>query len=466
MANELVHKWTGAYGDGADGTKISESHVEAGHKFTGGANGQVLSRSTLAAEQTDGGHWLSPFETQTFRGLWLGTHPDQDLAAARVMLYTADEVIMDDGTRVAVSTPLTANLAAAGANGLDTGAEAASVWYEIYLIRKSSDGTLALLFHREKDHFLDEDTSAGSFDTAVRLRRATAPTQTLLAQGFKVDTTGLCPFVEVYLQVSISIVGRVWCEIYSDSAGNPNASLAVSDKVDGSKIAISANTHWVRFIFRSPVSLTATTQYHLVLNGDYTASDTNTCNWAADNTAPAYANGTLKGFDSSVWVDKVADAHFKVYITRNDTAVTMPATYDQRCLIGHNYNDGSSNLYPFVQKDRWHRFLNAIAFGTFTATIPTLSVAGATLPAGPSPVLLHLLGENNTVSARTLAAGVPDGFGAVIGNPPTAGGIVFGGALASGVPQGSMGAIYTEMQAMYLMVTSGTGRVWVLGYEW
>lgn len=42
-----------------------------------------------------------------------------------------------------ITTDLTVSLAISGANGLDSGTEAANTWYYVYLIKKSSDGTVA-----------------------------------------------------------------------------------------------------------------------------------------------------------------------------------------------------------------------------------------------------------------------------------------------------------------------------------
>ena len=461
MADELLHKATSTFADGADGAKLSQSHWEDGHVAADGADGDVIVKdSTLSSKAA----WLKMHGAQRTRGAYLRTHPDADLAASRVMLVSCDEAIMDDGTRVTSGLAgLVANLASAGAGGLDTGSEGASIFYDVRLIRKASDGTLALIFHRAKDYFLDEDTSGGSSDADAALRRATAPTGTLLGQGFKVDTTGLCPFVDVRLTRFGGIVGNVWAHLYSDTAGNPNASLVTSDVLDAGLISTVAAGHWVRFIFRAPVSLTATTQYHLVLAGDYTASDTVLLGWRIDNTAPAYANGTLKGFDAGVWTDRVADAHFKVYITRNDTALTYPAGYDQQCLLHPGlFNDGSSNLVGFTALDRRVRLLPHSS-SSISSTVPLLVDLSAIVP--PVPIRLWLAGSNSTAGARHTASGVPDGYGMVV-DSLSAGARQFVSPLTADVPQGFLGVLDLEYQAIYQLVSSSNGRIFPLGYDW
>lgn len=61
---------------------------------------------------------------------------------------TADNLIVYDasnGSARATSVNVTAAITSSGANGLDTGAEASDTWYYIWIIRKSSDGTVASL---------------------------------------------------------------------------------------------------------------------------------------------------------------------------------------------------------------------------------------------------------------------------------------------------------------------------------
>lgn len=66
-------------------------------------------------------------------------------ASASTVTVTADEIILSGAVKSTLS--VTIDIAAsAGANALDTGSEAANTWYYIWVIRKSSDGTVAGLF--------------------------------------------------------------------------------------------------------------------------------------------------------------------------------------------------------------------------------------------------------------------------------------------------------------------------------
>lgn len=343
---------------------------------------------------------------QTFRGLHLRTHPNNDIAAAQVQLLRADEIVFDDGFRDSITTPLTANIAAAGVGGLDTGAEAASTWYEAWAVRKSTDGTRGLILHRAKDYFLDETYLTGA-DAASQIRYLTG-NRTKVAQGFKVDTSGLMEFADVTLIRSGAVVGSVWLTVEADVAGFPSGTpLATSDKLDASKISTSNQT--IRFVFRTPATLTATTQYHLVATGDWAQSDTVHIAWACDVSASTYANGAVAIYQGGAWAAQTRDAMFRVYVTRNDLAVTMPAGYDQKVRCGFFYNNSGSNLVPATAFDRLVSPLVTQALATVTVLAPTLVDLSALVP--PIPVALSAWIYNTTNGALVIVSPVPDGFG-------------------------------------------------------
>lgn len=90
-------------------------------------------------------------------GTWAGVAPAiggsfKNLSVTRpsaaTVTVTADELIVQSaggsGVRI-TSVNVTANITTSGANGLDSGAEASGTWYYVYVIRKSSDGTVAAL---------------------------------------------------------------------------------------------------------------------------------------------------------------------------------------------------------------------------------------------------------------------------------------------------------------------------------
>lgn len=298
--------------------------------------------------------WEELFTTplsQSFRGLTMQTHPDNDKAAAQVRLIHADAIVMQDGEEILDWNDIDASLAGAGAGGLDTGSELASTVYELHAIYNGT--TKNLMFHRAKDYFLDEESSAGE-DASQGLRSAVDNSTVRIAQGFQVSTAGLVEFIDVKLLKTGAPTGNYWFTIEANNGGVPsNTPLATSDKYNVARLTTTAT--WVRLPFRTPASISAATQYHLVMYGDFTVSAANFANWRMDGSAGAYANGSKALFDSdtSTWTtDTDDDMMFKVYVTRNDTAVTMPSGYTQRALIGYAINNGSSNLKHFWQVDR------------------------------------------------------------------------------------------------------------------
>lgn len=97
--------------------------------------------------------------------------------------------------------------------------------------------------------------------------------------------------------------GDIWLTIEGDSSG-PNGSAA------GTSVKVAASTvgttyAGVKFTFTTPVELTDTTVYHIVLQGDYTASASNQIQW---RTATVASGGNSFVYDSS-WVAVATNSH-------------------------------------------------------------------------------------------------------------------------------------------------------------
>jgi hypothetical protein len=423
-------------------------------RLAAGTAGQVLSTQGAGSAPS----WIDQSQglRQTFRGLSLRTHPDSDVAAYKVFLNHADEIVMHDGTRVADWDDLTADITASGAGGLDTGSEGASRWYEIHAIRKSSDGTKNLLLHRAKSYDLDQSQTTTTAEGDLHY----SSNQTKLAQGFTPGLTGIMPFVDLAVKKVASPTGYVTVAIYADSGGNPTGSaLASSDAMDVSLFPTSYG--WFRFPFRVPVSLTASTQYHLVMTSTSANDTTNYFNWGAIGS-DAYAGGVAKRWDGSAWqTSSVAgfnavDMAFKTYITQNDTAVTMPTGYDQRALIGWVYNNSSSNFFPMSARDRIVRAYN-VAVSVGTATIPTLVDTSAGMHP-PCPVwIVNATIRGSVVTAR-LTVGPDVGLSWDSSFNWDLLGADYFNNLAIDVP--------VEFQHVYYKITSGNAYFYPVSYQW
>lgn len=323
---------------------------------------------------------------QSFQGLTLRTHPNADVAAYKVYLDHADEIIMHDGVSVLDWNDLTADITVSGANGLDTSTEVASTWYEIHAIRNSSTGTKGLLLHRAKNYLLDQSFTTTN-DADGILRKATGTATDKLAQGVTFAIAGVVPFVDLKLAKYVLSAGdEMWVTLEADSGGSPSGTpLATSDKLDPSLVGQSNYTE-TRFIFRSPPTVTASL-YHIVLQGNYTRNDTNAAYWAGV-AAGGYSGGSAKQFNGTTWsaATGVGDFRFKTYVIQNDTAVTMPSGYDQRALIGWVYNNSASDLIAMRAQDREVTIYSSTMLNALTSTVNTLTTLAEHVP--PVPVLL------------------------------------------------------------------------------
>jgi hypothetical protein len=428
-----------------------------------GSSGQVLTTNGSGVLS-----WSTKTEgiSQDFKGLSLRTSPNADIATTTVVLDHADEIVMDTGNRVTDWNDLSANIASSGAGGLDAGAEAASTWYEIYAIRKSSDGTKNLLLHRAKDYFLDEsDTGTAN---AVPLRDAS--TKEKLAQTFDTDVTGSLEFVDIPLTKVSSPTGRIWVSIYATSGGAPTgAALKTSDKADVANITTG---HWIRFMFRDPLSVTAGVTYAIVLEGDFTISGVNHVYWLG-NVGNTYAAGSQFSYNGTTWTDQSRDQGFKAYVTRyyngatasaTTHSVTMPTGYDQKAHVGYVYNNSSSNFKPFIALDRnvkYESHTGNIAVNAGTSVTPVLTDISSILP--PTPVFI---GQTRTfvggAAGRVYIAsdqGLSDSswrsFGTVASMDGT--GDVYDFTTDT----------YSQTQAFYYAIESSTsGTIAFLGYTW
>jgi hypothetical protein len=399
---------------------------------------------------------------QTFRGLHVRTHPDSDAAASKVMLVHADAIVMDDGEEVLGWDRLVSDITVSGAGGLDTGTEQSSTGYELYAIRKKADGTKNVVLHRAKDYFEDETSTAGE-DGQHLLRDAAARTK--LAQGFKVDTAGKLEFVDIKIAKIGAPTGNFWVTIESDSAGVPSGTvLATSDKYTVDRLPTTSLL--VRLPFRNPFTTVAATQYHIVLQGDFTISGTNHMLWRADTTAGAYTNGAKAAFDGTTWTtDTDDDFIFKVFVTRNDTAVTMPSGYDQKVLIcPWVFNNSSSDFKRFTQTDREAQTAHGSAWKMLSAQ-STLQLVDASAFLPPRPVSAFLSGGNagaagdvvyGHISTTDLATSADKDFASFVRHY----------ASANAGPSAALsGPLLLEYQA-FIYVSAVSQDTWVMGWRW
>jgi hypothetical protein len=382
-----------------------------------------------------------------------------------------EEVVMSDGERyLPPSTifPLSADITVAAPGGLDTGTEEVSTWYEIYLIGKSSTASTAdlrMMFHKAKTY-----TALSSFTTATdanrALRRATGTATDKLAQGIQFSALGTLTFVDVAIQRAGSVSGTFWFTLQTSTGSDASGTvLSTTFKVDAA--AVSTTAAIIRIPFTTNPTVSPSTQYHLVMEGDYARSDTVNIIWYGV-AAGGYASGAGREYNGGAWANAsgVGDFFFRVFLTRNETALTFPVGYDQSCKLGYVYNNSAGNFVSFLAHDREVRRLTSSAgvndWGAGGATVPTLVDISALIP--PSPVIMKQVGQVSVTGVAVIAGGVPDGFGTLtqLGDY----GSTFVNAPVANYAF-DMPDLYTHFQGAYTSVSAtATGHIYLIGWRW
>jgi len=402
----------------------------------------------------------------SFHGLHMRTHPDADVTANKIALLRLVEVIMSSGTRYQLPKtmmPLVADIATSGIGGLDAGVRTASTWYDIYLIGKSLTALLTdlrLLFHKTKTYTIDA-LFVPATNAARTLRIATGTPTDRLAQGVTFSTSGPLTYVDVIVQRQGSPVGSVWFSLQADIAGSPSGvPLVTSDKLSATTMQTISTI--IRVPFRAQFSPTASTQYHLVMEGDYTRSDTNNISLFGV-AAGGYAGGVAKEFNGTTWnaASGLGDFYFRTVLTLNDTSPILPTGYDEFCKLGQVYNNGSNILTPFIAFDKRVSLatLNLVSAGA--GTTPGLFDASPAIPPGACVIQIEV---GSSVSGDSIGIGsVPDGYQAGVNV-----GIRYVNSTGPLSPSAHAGLFNTEFQSMYFWRNAGTGTffIYASGYEW
>lgn len=412
--------------------------------------------------------------SQTFRGIHLRTSPGAIDSRTKVELIRAREIVYNDGRSDAEDftgidstiLPLTADITVAGAGGLDTGAEE-NKWYEIYAIRNDVTGVQNLLLHLAPYVRIDLTAflQVGD-DGSHTLRRALAPLNTKLGQGFKLSEAGLIEAVNVTLIRTGAVVGSVWFTLEADVAGAPSGvALATSQIINAANVSTTAQV--IRFTFRRPASFALATQYHLVLQGDYTASDTVHIGWRADTSAAPYGDGSKAFYDGAAWAaDLDDDFIFSIYVTTK-TNITMPADYTQYCLLGYVLNSAlDTHFVPFIAFDRKVTYLGQkiLAAGTASAT-PILTNLGGLVP--PGLILVSPVVSCATNAGDVCVGPVPDGIAQTSDEHRHNGAVRFKNPAGSNTIKVELAPILTQYQACYLSSAAGVAfDTWLGMWEW
>src|SRR5262245_5363211 len=401
-----------------------------------------------------------------FSGLVVGTHPSDDLYQSQIYLTRATWIIVLDSdgnaSAVEVSTPMTAAITTSGLNGLDTGTEEASTWYEIYMIRRPVDGALALLLHKKSDvYFLDEQQTTGGSSQAFR---DTASGVQKVAQGFQIDDTDVpISHVVLSLQKQGSPTGYVWVTIESDNAGSPSGTaIATSMKFDVSTLQAATNFGHVLFKFDTVASnLLTGVQYHIVLNSDVTVSGANYLRALAVGSS-TYPRGQVKTYNGTSWAGVTADLYFQVWVHRAAVAPTLPTGYTQKALLGYVYNNSGSNFTRFIAHDKLVTPMESQLIAASPTTLPVIVSMAALVP--PIGLRIHAVMEVGS-SGGYVRMGARGGYG--ISNVPRGANgqaIVYQGAAAGAM--GLAGIVNTDIAEVYVSAGAPGGHLYLSSWEW
>ncbi len=407
-----------------------------------------------------------------FRNVRLSSHPDVDLAAYTVQLRHADQIVMQDGVGVADWDLLSADITVSGAGGRSTGVEGTDLWYAIYAIRKSSDGTRSLLLHVDPQW---RPNTANTTNNSNQNFRDTSSNQRV-AQGIQFVTdaglNGILRDVSVTMNKVGTPTGQLWLTVESDSAGSPSGvELARSQKVDVSLLSTSSQN--IVFVFRSasPFSYTAGTQYHLVWNSSVTVNASNYLQIRQQNTS-VYAGGQVKTYNGSAWAGATADAVFSTIVQvdfHGPVADVLPSGYDQYARIGWVYNNSASDMVKFTALNNRVIPLESLTLiSPLTATVPTalgvITGGAPLLPPRPtsSNWWMYLAsitgGTQRNFSINSGENGYNSTF-TIRGN----GQLLYAGTTVSGA---EVGPILNDSGYLMAKISGDSGGIFVGSWEW
>ncbi len=167
--------------------------------------------------------------------------------------------------------------------------------------------------------------------------------QVYRSTGFKVPHNCSCASVAMSVYKEGNPTDNVEVEIWSNSAGSPGSVIANgSATVVSGKILPLVETAQVKFDFPTPPSLTANTQYHLVITRSGSVNSTNYYRWPVENNH-TYPHGFANVATSvPVWTQSTTTGHNFVLIPTDATAgITdgvLRSTHSSKFKLSHYFN--------------------------------------------------------------------------------------------------------------------------------
>lgn len=167
-------------------------------------------------------------------------------------------------------------------------------------------------------------------------------THTEISQGFKPVTSADVTKIRLWLKSVGTPAGTdtITLEIHTDNSGVPSGTPVANGTATAVDISdtLTSSYAWVTFTFASNPTLTAGTQYHLVLTGAFTISAVDYVDWGVDDYDVIFADGAVSYYDTTTWVaDNLYDACFEVYITggtKGDDGVVLWDFASKNMMLG------------------------------------------------------------------------------------------------------------------------------------
>lgn len=145
---------------------------------------------------------------------------------------------------------------------------------------------------------------------------------------------------------TITAAKKVYVTIEADSTGPAGTPITNGTSADVLCTAITGTAGWIEFTFTTAFTLTASTKYWIVLQGDYDVSGTNYIEWEIDNGSSPYTDGDAYIYDSS-WASAGADKDFMFKMYRDTTTIMLQDTF---------YLRGGSSFFMVCTLDRCFRY--------------------------------------------------------------------------------------------------------------
>jgi hypothetical protein len=185
----------------------------------------------------------------------------------------------------------------------------------------------------------------GTNDMVVAITVAAVVANDGISQGVSHASTTTAQYADILLKKTGLPTGNLTLALYSNTAGMPNTVIT-----NGTANVVAASTlttgyTLIRFTWSTPPTITASTQYHLVLTTADSASNTNYVEWGIDTSTPPYANGALALLQSASWAaaSPAADGIFDLYgVTATFGSIMTPGLWisAQSDIVARN-DDGA-----------------------------------------------------------------------------------------------------------------------------